>query len=467
MDAMFLILFTLISIIAIVLYIKKAYIKPANNKNKPQKNSFYNNKFSQPVYVTKPSLPELNQFIESITSIWETQNVTNNGPNVRQFETLVAQRLKVPFASAYVNGHCALEAAVRGLKLTGEVITTPFTFPSTIHALTLNNLTPVFCDIEADSFNINPDKIEALITDKTSAILAVHVYGNPCNVNALQQIADRHKLKLIYDAAHAFGVEINGEGIARFGDVCVFSLHATKAFHSIEGGLITYQNPTYDTVFSKLRNFGYADDSDDVELIGANMKMSELHAAVGILNLQDLDMMLQKRRHIFDIYLKNINTIQGFRLATIPATVTSNYAYCAVEIDKHEAGVSRDELCEMLGEYNVFPRKYFYPLCTDLTCYKNERFYKQYFDIAGTVSNNILCLPIYPDMEPQIAQTLCEIISSLATGKAQKTAPKLQQQIDSVKEDNHENPGQVNHSTNNQPSPETADGVPRPGSDSG
>lgn len=385
---------------------------PTNNaKQQPSQTPV--SKFDTPIYVTRPQLPELEEYVKALQSIWQSQHITNGGPILQQFETAAAQYLKVPYASAFVNGHYAIEAAVRALGLSGEVITTAFTFPSTIHALTLNRLQPVFCDIDPTSYNIDHNKIEPLITPKTSAILAVHVFGRPCNLQALQAIADKHQLKLIYDAAHAFGVEVDNHGIGQFGDISIFSLHATKVFHSVEGGLVVYKDEKYRKIFSMLRNFGYDNDSEDTQIVGSNMKMSEFHAAIGLLNLEHVDNWIQKRRDIFSLYSQRLKQIPGLSLTDVADTVRSNYAYCAVKINADITGISRDALNDALHTYNVISRKYFYPLCTELSCYKNEPFYQQTLANAAGVSDNILCLPIHPDMDQTITQRICDIISTI------------------------------------------------------
>lgn len=370
--------------------------------------------FKRPIYVTKPQLPDLDQYMVALSDIWSVGQVTNSGHQLRHYESKITDYLNIPHACAVVNGHAALESALRALKLTGEVITTPFTFPSTIHAITLNGLQPVFCDIDAESYNIDPAKIEALITKDTSAILAVHVFGTPCNVEALQKIAGKHQIKLIYDAAHAFGTRINGNGIGQFGDMSIFSTHATKVFHTIEGGLVIHKDEKYARPLSQLRNFGYSEKSsdDDVECIGANYKMSELHAAIGLLNLNTIDEQICTRKGLFELFYSKLNKLEGIHIRTYCENVTPNYAYLPILVDPQASGVTRDDIYNNLSQHNVHARKYFYPLCTQLSCYQGFPFYQQTFHIAAKVSNNILCLPIYPALGHNEVNNICNIISS-------------------------------------------------------
>ena len=372
-------------------------------------------KLPEPIYVVRPTLPDLGEFKKHLESIWESGIVTNFGPKHKEFELAIANYLKVSNASAFVNGHSALESAVRALKLSGEVITTPFTFPSTPHAISLNGIEPVFCDIDPKTFGICPDKIRELVTDKTSAILAVHVYGNPCNVVELQKIADENNLNLIYDAAHAFGVEINGKGIGEFGDLSVFSLHATKVFNAIEGGLVTFANAGYKDKLFELKNFGYQENSQDEDIsgIGSNLKMSELHAAVGLLNLNNIDEQIAERRKIYTLYQEHINAIKGLTLIE-PYATKPNYAYCPILVDPGDFGMTRDQLYKRLAEYNVFCRKYFNPPCNELSCYKKQKMRQPPTPVASSISSRILCLPIYPGLLLDSVNQICEIIEGLS-----------------------------------------------------
>jgi dTDP-4-amino-4,6-dideoxygalactose transaminase len=368
--------------------------------------------FKKPINITRPALPDINKYIGSLAQIWDSRHITNSGPKLCEYEKKVSEYLEKPYVKAFVNGHCALEASIRALELTGEVITTPFTFPSTIHALTINRLKPIFCDIDSQTYNIDPDKIEKLITKNTSAILAVHLFGIPCNIQALKKIADKYNLKLIYDAAHAFGVKVNTTSIAKYGDLSVFSTHATKVFHTIEGGLITYTEDNHSEALSQQRNFGYSEkcSNDDIQRIGSNFKMSDLHAAIGLLNLETIDKQIQSRKTIHDLYYSRLSNIPGLDIRAYDNQLKPNYAYQPILINPDITGISRDKLSDVLSQHNVFVRKYFHPLCTHLSCYKETPFYQQVLPIAQNISNNILCLPIYPELEHTSVQNICNII---------------------------------------------------------
>lgn len=368
--------------------------------------------FPEPIYTSKPKLPDFESFTLLLEKIWSSQQVTNSGPNLVEYEKKAATFLKVPYAKAFVNGHYALESAIKALDLHGEIITTAFTFPSTTHAIVNNGLQPIFCDLQPGSYNINADAVESLITSKTSAILAVHVFGIPCDVEKLEFIAKKYNLKLIFDAAHAFGVETDHESIGMAGDLSVFSTHATKVFHTIEGGLITFKDPRFITRLSQLRNFGYCEQSsdNDVKVIGSNQKMSELHAAIGLLNLKTISQQIEKRKNLFEIYAYEINKIPSLTTINTSTTKKYNYAYAPILINSSELKRSRNEIIQELNNYNIFPRKYFHPLSTDLSCYKGLPFYKQNLPIANSVSDNILCLPIYIDLDTNAIKTICKIL---------------------------------------------------------
>jgi dTDP-4-amino-4,6-dideoxygalactose transaminase len=371
----------------------------------------------QPIYVTKPQLPDLSDYIKHLRDIWASSQVTNSGPLLCKYESNAAQYLDVPHTCAVVNGHLGIESSIKALQLTGEVITTPFTFASTTHAITLNNLRPVFCDIDPATFNIDPEKIESLITKETSAILAVHLFGIPCDVDSLKKIADKYNLKLIYDAAHAFGVKFDNQGIGNFGDMSIFSTHATKVFHTIEGGLITYNNRNNRKILNQLRNFGYTERSldEDVERIGANYKMSELHAAIGLLNLKSINEKITARKVLFEHYYSELSHIVGINIRPYDANISPNYSYLPVIIDPEYCSHSRNELCEILFQHNIHAKKYFYPLCTHLSCYQDHPFYQQHFPVAEKISDNILCLPIYPSLEKSDISNICNIIRKAIT----------------------------------------------------
>jgi len=316
--------------------------------------------------------------------------------------------LDVPKVSLFTNGHLALELVLQAFNLSGEVITTPFTFASTTHAIVRNNLQPVFCDINMDDCTIDVNRIENLITDKTSAILPVHVYGNICNVVEIEKIANRYNLKVIYDAAHAFGEKYDGTGVGNFGDASMFSFHATKVFNTIEGGAVTFTDTELEKKLYQLKNFGIKSE-DEVDGIGSNAKMNEFQAAMGICNLRHIDSNILERKRVFNRYTDRIRTVKGLRIVSSFKNTTSNYSYFPLIIDETQFHKTRDEVYKELKDRNIFSRKYFYPLTTSFGCYPE---YHNKFDlpIAEYVSKRILTLPLYPDLTNQEVDKICSII---------------------------------------------------------
>lgn len=348
---------------------------------------------NKPIYVTKPLIPPIDKYREKIQSIWDNNWLTNNGQLHKEFEYKLKSYLKVNNLSLFTNGHLALDIAIKSLKLKGEVITTPFTFASTTHAIVMNNLKPVFCDINQKDFTIDVNKIEELITEKTSAIIPVHVFGYPCDVKTIEKIAKKYNLKVIYDAAHCFGVEIDGIGIGNFGDISMFSMHATKVFNSIEGGALSFNDKSLKKTIELYKNFGISGE-ESVELVGLNAKMNEFQAAMGILNLDYIDNEISKRKQIAHIYRENLRNIEGIYFLEDIKGVKHNYSYFPIVIDEQITGITRNELYTKLKEYNIFTRKYFYPLITDFECYKGKYNDKK-LESAKYISNRILTLPIY------------------------------------------------------------------------
>lgn len=363
------------------------------------------------ILVTQSSMPDLEEYIEEIKPIFESHRLTNMGPVYKRFQHSLMKYLDVPQLSLFVNGHMALELAIQALGLAekkdGEVITTPYTFVSTTHAIVRNGLTPVFCDIRSDDYTMDPNKIEALITDKTVAIIPVHVYGYICDVEAIEAIARKYNLKVIYDAAHAFGVKYKGKGIGNFGDASMFSFHATKVFHTIEGGAVSFKDESYRRKLHNLKNFGIQ-DAETVEDIGANAKMNEFCAAMGICNLRHINTSIEKRAAVARRYDENLKNVKGIYISKPQKNVTRNYAYYPVYIDNNEFGESRDDLFIRLREHDIFPRKYFYPAVNELSCYKNV--YPHDTPIAHKVSLNILTLPMYEDLALTDVDKICDII---------------------------------------------------------
>ena len=344
------------------------------------------------IKITKPLLPSLENLNPYLQDIWQSEWVTNHGVNHNQLEERLRQYLQVPNLSIFNNGAVALLVAIKALNLPrdSEVITTPFTFPATPHSIVWNGLKPVFCDIDDKTMCIDAGKIEKLITPNTSAILAVHVYGYACNVYAIAKIAKKFNLKVIYDAAHAFNTQIDGMAIGTFGDISMFSFHATKLFNTIEGGCLTYNDSLLKEKIYLLRNFGIKNEEEVVD-IGINGKMNEIQAAIGLLNLDLLESEVLKRRVIFNTYLENLGNINGLFLMNIPQNCTNSFQYFVIRIDKEKFGASRDEIYGKLKENNILSRKYFYPLCSDYIAYKDlDSAKKEYLPYANKIKDEVL-----------------------------------------------------------------------------
>lgn len=365
---------------------------------------------SSPIYVTSPGLPPLDEFVQEIASIWESGILTHQGPKYRQLERDLEQYLRVDHAPLFANGHLALQVALRALGLTsGEVITTPFTFASTTMAIVECGLTPVFCDIDPTDFTIDESKIEALITPNTKAIMPVHVYGLPCHVEALEDIARKHGLYLIYDAAHAFGETFRGKAIAQYGDMSMFSLHATKVYNSVEGGALAFNG--HDGLLAKIcaiRQFGEIAHSADSELVGTNAKMTEIHAAMGICNLRHLSEYIDARRKAFLVYKGAFASCPSITTITYPADLDPNYAYYPVLVSG-SCAISRDDIADALAKEDIYARKYFYPITSEFTAFRG-RFPIQETPIAKSVSERILCLPLHPQMTPDDAKRIARVV---------------------------------------------------------
>lgn len=359
------------------------------------------------IFVTKSFMPPMEEYVEMIKSLWQNVWLTNNGSLHNELEIKLKEYLKVENATLLVNGHSALTLAIKALNLKGEIITTPFTFASTTHAIVNNGITPVFCDIDPVTYTIDANKIESLITEKTSAILAVHVYGNVCNVEKIEAIARKYNLKVIYDAAHSFGITYKNNGIGTYGDVNMFSMHATKVFHTIEGGLLTYKDSSLISKLKLLRNFGISDEENIIES-GINAKMNEFQAAMGLCNLKYIDNEIIKRKNIYDLYKKELENLDGIDIKILQEGIYWNYSYFPLYVDSNKYGMNRNELSDLLKENNIFPRKYFYPLTCDFKCYKNQ--YKCDVPIAKDVSNNILVLPMYGDLEIENVKRICKLV---------------------------------------------------------
>lgn len=364
------------------------------------------------ILVTQAVLPELDEYINEIKDIWDTHWLTNMGAKHKQLERELCEYLKVDNVSLFSNGHMALELLLQAMDIKGEVITTPFTFASTTHAIVRNGMTPVFCDINDKDYTLDVDMLESLITPATEAIVPVHVYGNICDVEAIEKVAKKHGLKVIYDAAHAFGVEYKGRGITDYGDASMLSFHATKVFNTIEGGAICYHEETLGTKMYQLKNFGIK-NQEEVNGIGANAKMNEFQASMGICNLRHVGERLAKRKAIIECYRRCLADIEGIVLCEDQKDTKANYAYMPIYIDPERYGHNRDELFEYLTSYNIYPRKYFYPLTSEFECYEG-RFDSSKTPVALRVSKNILTIPIYADLDLESVERISGYIAGFA-----------------------------------------------------
>ncbi|WP_417585846.1 DegT/DnrJ/EryC1/StrS family aminotransferase [Nitrincola sp.] len=358
----------------------------------------------KPTYVTEPFLPPLEEFIPYLEEIWSSKQLTNNGPMHEKLERALCEYLDVPEIALFNNGMSALVTSLQALNIKGEVITTPFSFIATAHALLWNNLTPVFVDIDPFSFNIDPSKIESAITSKTEAILAVHCYGVPCDTTAIQKIANKHNLKVIYDAAHAFGVQDSTGSILKKGDLSAISFHATKIFNTFEGGAIICKSKEAKLKINQLKNFGIIDENT-IQHAGQNGKMSEVCAAFGLLQLTKIDHVFAERKRVYQAYIEQLNGIPGIKL---PSNKTNNsYFPILVEVD---CKITRDELHEKLKEKNIFTRKYFSPLISDFNPYRHIQ---SETPNAKSASDRVLCLPIHANLPYNSIVKICQHIKDL------------------------------------------------------
>lgn len=364
------------------------------------------------LYVTRSSMPEFDEYVCMIKDIWDSHWLTNMGKFHMELEAKLKKYLQCSNISLFCNGHMALELVIQAMHLSGEVITTPFTFASTTHAIVRNGLKPIFCDISINDYTIDVTKIEKLITDKTTAIIPVHVYGNICNTKEIDRLAKKYNLKVIYDAAHAFGVKVNGESIANYGDASVFSFHATKVFNTIEGGAVAYSNPKLEQQLYKLKNFGIVSE-EVIDEIGSNAKMNEFQAAMGICNLRHINDEILKRKCITDQYRKRLSGISGMNIMNAQCGVDENYAYFPVRFEEDTLGYTRDDVYNELKKNKIFARKYFYPLTNNYECYK-DRYDKLQTPVAECVAKSILTLPIYADMTVKEVNRVCDIILEMS-----------------------------------------------------
>lgn len=367
-------------------------------------------KLSKPIYVTQPDMPPLDELNEYLKKIWDNKVLTNNGPFHQEFERALADYLGVKYISVFSNGTLALMTALQALKITGEVITTPFSFVATTHSLWWNNIKPVFADIEPDCFTLDPEKVEAAITPQTTAIMPVHVYGNPCNVKRLQEIADTYGLKLIYDAAHTFAVKIKGQSVLNFGDLSILSFHATKVFNTIEGGAIVCPDEKTKKRIDYLKNFGFTGEISVIEP-GINAKLNELQAAYGLLQLKYVDGYIAGRKKVVGKYRQALQGLSGIRFLSDIPEVTHNYGYFPILVDPKAYGRTRDELYEELKRHNINGRRYFYPLISQFPSYRGLPSARaENLPVAEQVAEMVMCLPVYPGLEPSAQEAICNIV---------------------------------------------------------
>lgn len=366
------------------------------------------------IYVTRSSMPPMEEYIDEIKCLWDSHWLTNMGEKHISLQEKLCEYLKVQNVELLTNGHMALELTLQAMELKGEVITTPFTFASTTHAIVRNGLIPVFCDINPIDFTIDVTKIEDLITENTCAIMPVHVYGNICNVEEIERIAKKHNLKVIYDAAHTFGVQYKGKGIGSFGDASCFSFHATKVFNTIEGGAVSFHDNKLGKRLYQLKNFGIRDE-EHVDGVGANAKMNEFQAVMGLCNLRHLDEEIEKRKQIVEHYRMHLEGVKGVQLNPIQGDVQSNYAYFPVIFHEEICGVSRNEIQDALKAENVYTRKYFYPLTNTYECFEGKYDTLQ-TPIALDISRKVLTLPLYADLALSEVDYICSLIKKQLQG---------------------------------------------------
>ncbi len=362
------------------------------------------------IFVTQPYLPPLEEFIPYLQKIWETKILTNGGYFHQQLEDSLCQYLGLRFINLFCNGTIALVTALQALRITGEVITTPYSFVATAHSLLWNGIKPIFVDIDPQTLNIDPTKIEAAITPQTTAILAVHCYGRPCDLESIQKIADIYNLKVIYDAAHAFGVSYRGESILNYGDLSVLSFHATKVFNTFEGGAIVCNDAKIKKRIDRLKNFGFVDEVT-VVAPGINGKMSEFNAALGLLQLKYFYQAIDRRKEIDRTYREGLKDVTGIKcLGGYSDQYTGNFSYFPILVEK-DYPLTRDELYEKLKSRNIYPRRYFYPLISSFPMYRSfPSAHPDNLPVANDIARKILCLPIYPDLDNSDQQYIIELI---------------------------------------------------------
>lgn len=363
------------------------------------------------ILVTQSSMPPFEEYVEEIRSIWDSRWLTNFGSKHAELSDKLCEYLGVQNIALFVNGHSALEGMLEVMDLKGEVITTPFTFASTTNAIVRKGLKPVFCDIDPNDFTLDADKLEACITENTCAIMPVHVYGNVCQVEKIQQIADKYNLKVFYDAAHAFGVKKNGVGVGNFGDASMFSFHATKVFHSIEGGAVVYSDGSLVNAFKQCRDFGIS-GPEDIHYTAGNGKMNEFSAAMGICNMRHINEEIAKRKKVVEKYRELLQDIPGIQLNVIQENVESNYAYFPIVVHPEHYGHTRDDVFAALAEQGIGARKYFYPLTSTIESLRSI-YDPNDTPVAQHVANRVLTLPLYANLALEDVERICSVVRSL------------------------------------------------------
>lgn len=360
------------------------------------------------ILVTRSSMPDMEEYLDEIREMWDSHWLTNMGPKHQRLQEELREYLGLDHVELLVNGHMALELTLQALNLQGEVITTPFTFASTTHAIVRSGLKPVFCDIDPVTYTMDVEKLEKLITDYTCAILPVHVYGNICNIEEIERIAHKYELKVVYDAAHAFGETYKGKGIGNFGDASCFSFHATKVFNSIEGGAVSYREERLGNSLYELKNFGIH-GPEEVDGVGANAKLNEFCASMGLCNLRHVDEDIGKRKKAAERYRERLEGTDGLQLNTVQKEVKQNFAYFPVVFEEKQFGASRAEVFDRLAEHGIGARKYFYPLTNTFSCFRRS------FDVSRTpialhISKRVLTLPLYADLDLKDVDRICDVV---------------------------------------------------------
>ena len=360
------------------------------------------------ILVTRSSMPSVDEYIEEIRPIWDSHWLTNMGPEHKNLQAELQQYMGVENVELLTNGHMALELSLQAMNLQGEVITTPFTFASTTHAIVRNGLEPVFCDIDPVTYTMDVTKLERLITDRTCAIVPVHVYGNVCNIEEIERLAHKYELKVLYDAAHTFGETYKGQGIGNFGDASCFSFHATKVFNTIEGGAVCYKDPELGRKLYELKNFGIH-GPEEVDAVGANAKMNEFCAAMGLCNLRHVDEEIAKRKAVVERYREHLSGVDGLQLNVEQPEVKSNYAYFPVVFDEKLFGSSRNEVFDALAKNGIGARKYFYPLTNTFACF-HKKYDVDETPVAWRIAKRVLTLPLYADLPLEEVDRICKIV---------------------------------------------------------